>query len=403
MRRRPANDRTLLTPPSGRGVGHKVFLPTTHYPRPTRRAFTLIELLVAITIFTILATLTIAAFRESDFDRASAASQQLRSMLEGARSRAIRDGQLRGIRLIRDPNNPQSAASLVYIGAPRLYEATATAVTYVGTYPNGNWRLTIPNATGQNLRNRGLLVEDDINSDGALGEDLNGNGTLDPGEDTNANLTLDALGEDPDGNGRLDDQGGRVEVPAYSGAWYSISNATNTQINLEGHYHLSRWDATANNFVAEPAANVSFRLELAPPILPGSSPQPLANQMAVDLVASRVPGAWRNNNGTANNLSDDTFNLVNLDILFTPRGDVTGRAATAGVIHFLVADVGDIALDSRFGTASSLHPLIQQPEKDERLVSLFTRTGFVTSGQVNRFGLYGGGAYDLVLAGVEAK
>ena len=86
-------------------------------------------MLVAITIFSILVTLSLQAFKETDLDRAKAGSQQLRSMIEGARSRAIHDRLPRGIRLMlgsNDPNDPSSryVTSIVYIGAPEQFAGT---------------------------------------------------------------------------------------------------------------------------------------------------------------------------------------------------------------------------------------------------------------------------------------
>lgn len=330
-------------------------------------------MLVAITIFLILATIAISAFRDSDPDRAAAASQQLRSMLEGARSRAIHDGQPRGLRLLLDSNNPRTVTSLVYIGAPRLYEATANNITYSGTYPTGFWRVAVSGNVIQNLIQRRLLNREDVNN----------NGVLDAGEDLNM-------------NGVLDDDACRVEIPAFSGTWYSIAEVGPGYVDLIGHYVSSEWSPMTSTYVARPSGQVNFRIELAAPILAGSTPQPLANQMAIDLDGSKLPDRWR-----TSPMMTGTFTSP-LDILFTPRGDVTGLAATAGVMHFLLADVGDVSLG---GPRAQQTPIpVALLEKDERLVSLFTRTGFATTSRVNRnFLAPYTGYYDYALYGVEAK
>src|SRR5690606_11066850 len=82
---------------------------------PGRPAFTLVELLVAMTIFSILAVMTLSALRSNDSDRISAATGTLRNALEGARSRAIKSRQVRGLRLITDPNDSRIVTSLIYV------------------------------------------------------------------------------------------------------------------------------------------------------------------------------------------------------------------------------------------------------------------------------------------------
>ena len=69
--------------------------------RVGRDGFTLIELLVVIGILLLLATLAVAAYRGvTSADRVSGAARNFKTSLEGARSRAIADGQPRGIREI---------------------------------------------------------------------------------------------------------------------------------------------------------------------------------------------------------------------------------------------------------------------------------------------------------------
>ncbi len=306
-----------------------------------RRGFTLLEMLIAISIFVILSGLVISAFRESDQDRAAAAAQTVRSMLEGARSRAIHDGQPRGVRLLKDSNHPRMVTSLVYIGAPRQYELQVDNVTETS---NLQWQA---DGNFTHLRNRGLLTS-----------------------------------------------GLRVEVPAYSGFWYPIVETHDAYIRFRGHYHGAKRIAGADVALPYDATKgtspTSIRLELVPPILPGSTPQPLANQMAIDLDGSKLPDIW---GGAGSTPYSDT-----MDIMFTPRGDVTGEAVVTGVMHLVIADVADITLGVRHTDARS--PLLEVFENPDRMVNLFTRTGLVTTSQTNRYNT--DWPYAFALTGQEA-
>lgn len=341
-----------------------------HRPVVRRTGFTLIELLIAIVIFTILATIAISAFQQSDQDRAAAAAQTVRSMLEGARSKAIHDGQLRGVRLLLDPTNPRTVTSLAYIGAPRAYEGQITIDQIAAT---GVWEFTDASGSWANLRNRGLLQA-----------------------------------------------GARIEVPSRSGQFYVITSVLPgppVRVRVGGHYIQSEWDSSSPpakfypRYTLLPVQEETYRLQLAPPLLPGTSPVPLAAGVAIDLVASsNLPTSWYSDNGTDSSAalpvpywSDDVYSN-SMDILFTPRGDITGAAAAQGLMHLYIADLEDIAI-ADISNAARVAPWMVplQVEKAERLVSLFTRTGFVTATQVNRFGLYGGNPYAFALYGQEAK
>lgn len=335
--------------------------------RKSRRGFTLVELLISISIFVILATLALSAFRETDQDRAAAGAQQLRSMFEGARSRAIHDGQLRGIRLVLEsasPNDPRSktVTSLVYIGAPRLYEGTLAVGDISSDTANPpNWTLTDSTSSHVwlNLVKRGLLIEQD--------------------DDT---ATAGIVEWSPIA-------GVRIEVPADSGRWFRLKrrgsyiSGNTVTLGIAGHYEPSAYNGSNYDVTPPASGEISYRLELAPPILPGAAPKPLANGIAIDLVACKLPNAWRDDSMTTGDLTDDLFS-TSMDILFSPRGDVVGNAAAAGVLNFVIADVGDIANGNRYPSADKRYPLLQS-EKPDRLVTLFTRTGLVITSQLNHF------------------
>jgi prepilin-type N-terminal cleavage/methylation domain-containing protein len=375
-----------------------------------RRAFTLVELLVAIAIFVILATIAISAFRESDQDRAAAGAQQLRSMLEGARSRAIHDGLPRGLRLLLDPSHPRRVTSLVYIGAPRQYIRELTLPELLG--PDG-----VPGSPGDDDGNG---TADDDGEYGWEGSDdaIKATVATSAGPFTPV-WTITEYVRWPNlyDRGLLrptsEFRGARIKIPAEKGNWFPITRVTRTTsphavtITLAGQYgdypfvkrrdnhHNSSFEqeyyAAIGTGNPEPVTNpIRYILELAPPILPGSSPKPLANGMGIDLDGSKLPAAWQ----TGGNY------IPRMDILFSPRGEVIGEAGAAGILHFIIADVEDIANGTRYTAPDQRAPALRVEKKD-RLVTLFTRTGLVLTSPVNHFDATAS-PYEYALLGKDA-
>ena len=405
-----------------------VLLNTTSVNETGRRGFTLVEMLIAVAIFVILTTIAISAFTDSDQDRAAAGAQQLKAMLEGAQSRALRDNQLRGVRLQRDETNPQIVNSLVYVGAPRFYEGVISHVVFGhdnGTPSDNSDDPRVQNAVPPPMSSATWYRNPTTLATGRVPvgkwafyvQDRNPNHPNNaPDPDTVKDIWENLQERD------LLLSRTRIEVPAFSGHYYvidSVSEVNNTdgrcgtKVTIAGHYLDSRDiysspstpgvpQSVSRAFIPITPRNVPFRLELAPPVLPGSDPVPLAEGIAIDLVASKLPNAWRNTNGTANNLIDDSF-PAEMDILFTPRGDAVGQAGPGGALHFLIADLKDIEGGTRYATTDAQHPLVQNPETDDRIVSLFTRTGLVMISPLNRAGTFGSNnIYEFAIRGEDA-
>ncbi len=387
-------------------------------PPCVREGFTLVELLVAIAIFVILATIAISAFQESDQDRAAAGAQQLRSMLEGARSRAIHDRLPRGLRLLLDPNNPGMVTSLVYIGAPRQYRRTLTLPELLGAdgHPGTNGDDDSDGVT-TDMNLDGIPDTEDFEY-GWQGSDdaIQATAATSPGPFTPV-WTITEYVRWPNlyDRGLLrptsEFRGARIKIPADNGNWFPITQVTRTTspqavtITIAGQYgpRVQRrlnhnnpafepeYYAAIGTGNPEPATNgIEYILELAPPILPGSSPKPLANGIAIDLDGSKLPTAW----GTGGNY------LPRMDILFSPRGDVIGDAGAAGILHFILADVEDIANGTRYTAPDQRAPALRVEKKD-RLVTLFTRTGLVLTSPVNHFDATAS-PYEYALLGKDA-
>ncbi|MEZ6067500.1 MAG: type II secretion system protein [Planctomycetaceae bacterium] len=339
-----------------------------------RRGFTLIELLVAITIFAILSAIVISAFSESDQDRASAGAQQLRSMLEGARSRAIHDEQIRGVRLILETPadatdnttaaNPQTriVTSVVYIGSPAVYTGVidVTQITPDGSTPP-IWSVeedTMVTSEWQTLLDRGFLQ--------------------DAGVYRNA----------------------RIRFPDLHDIWYTITDVDDGSgsvvLELAGEVIIPMGTM----------GGVAYELELAPPILPGSGPQAMPNGIAIDLDGSDLPQGWRVGNietltdpmamATCSNAADDSF-ITQMDILFT-RGDIAGAARRESCTS--TSRTPPTSRTPAPEREAERHS-DRHAEKHERLVSLFTRRPRhdVRSQSVRPARQ---GAYDLAITGEDA-
>lgn len=352
-----------------------------HRPHTTRIArhapptgFTLIELLVAMTILVLLATLVITGFKQDDTDRLSSTSRTVQAYLEGARSRAIADRQPRGIRLIASQNDPRVVDRLVYIGASQ-YDTGTLDIAFDGAYwiiqnrTPGKWaRLATP---GPGIRQ--------------YGRDL-----IRPGA--------------------------RIEIPAGSNSWYTILDAGASSLpdfivapgapdgelmSIAGHYTPSTWNGTTfapgpnptmgtlNPVLTTPqpiAANIPYRLELRPTILPNSEPVTLDRGIVIDLDASQIPTAWRPASASSNY-------SPTMEIMFDSRGNVSGSLAGAGLLHLYVTSVADVELSRQPSghpanvlpmPNSALYPFTRPtPDTDPRIITLYTQTGQVNTSQAN--------------------
>jgi prepilin-type N-terminal cleavage/methylation domain-containing protein len=396
-------------------------------PARLRAGFTLVELLVVVAVLLILIVMTVTAI---DFaftsERVRAGARQIQSALEGARDRAIFAKEPRGLRLLVEQPNPSDSSdvrgrivtSMIYIGAP-------------SNWSEGQIRL-------ERLDNNsdGVADTEDSNGNGSLdpGEDANGNGVLDTQqvkivrgndqcgwyalkqrgflglfEDRNLNGTLDP-GEDVNGNGLLDLDAPRIKIPADdNGSWYTVL------VHNSGPYNL-----TATNQVLElitpyrdpgttPPSDVlafgiggpnTYILELPPRVLPEAQPILLPDGVCIDLDGSDVPSSWRPGDGAGRAVPYSSH----MDILFSPRGVVTGPIAAFGLMHLYIAERKDVeALTTTVGVSpGGMRPPInsdptslqriparivpgnnqfspEQPVGHRAIVSIFTQTGKVSS------------------------
>lgn len=323
-----------------------------------KSGFTLIEMLIVIAILIILMTLVISVFTSNQgTDRMRAAARQLQSSILGARDRAIHAKANRGVRLILDSADLSTVTSYIYISALDPHAPAADQIT-IGR---------------PNLDNTGNA------DDPPMG--------MQPAEDVVRTVRRTGAGTvwNDFKNLQLLVNGSRIRIPA-NGSWYTVDisrlTATSEILTLNSDFRGSggtAWpivvDQTFPNYILE--------LEAAP--TRGEQPISLPSACVIDLDNSRLPGRW----WTGAVYRDD------MDIMFSPRGTVTGPLAATGIIHFLLAETGDttfkIAGDAATAQSSSLHksratartipPESTQGEK--MIVTLFTRTGAVSTHQVD--------------------
>ncbi len=318
--------------------------------------FTLVEMLVVIVIMLVLMSVTVTVINISlDGERVRSGSRQMQSLLMGARDRAIHQQLPRGVRFEIDPSSPQSrplVRSMIYIGASQNWSQGSVSVH-------------------RNPNNNGLpdLIRGEFTEWFVLryGEDLPGpqgqtpNGTLDSGEDRNGNTLLDL--------GPLVD-GARIKLGS---RWYTITTTSLLSVNdqwlrispplVDPQPTDEPYPAIPTRPIAARFADGDYEMTLQPRVLANSQPLQLPAGVVLDLSYCRLPNALWLQQGYRYR-----------DILFSPRGSVIGSTAAAGVIHLLLND----QVDCIAGRA----PWVAGNEGDKRVVSLFTRTGNVSTSEL---------------------
>lgn len=286
-----------------------------------RAGFTLIELLVVVSIMLILLTMTIAAVNFSrDSERVVGSALQIQSFLSGARDRAIQAKEPRGVRFFLDTENYRAVTSMVYINPANYWSD--------GTIQLRRW-----DSEGDGTTDAGPV---DINGDGNANEDpreVRVVAGADPGwwELKRRGLLFNGL---------------RMEIPKDSNRWYTVNTRlidttiakTPVQNLILDVAYSDPGDTQVNRAQAyDSSGPVDYRLELPPSVLP-MDPVKLSEDTIIDLDGSKLPLAWRPGTTLATGGSGNLQYSQFMDVVFSPRGNVIGTAASAGVIHFYICD-----------------------------------------------------------------
>ncbi|MBI1311353.1 prepilin-type N-terminal cleavage/methylation domain-containing protein [bacterium] len=365
-----------------------------------RRGFTIIELLIVVGILLLLTTFTIVSIDFAfEAERVASGARQVQSLLTGARDRAIRYRKPIGVRFLvdQDPDNGRMVSSMVYVGASDYWSL-------------GNITLKRPDLNPQDGvadSDSVLIVDGDAETRwnklrlrGFLGiyEDTNANGALDPGEDVN-------------GNGVLDLETPRIKIPGdRNGTWYRVRTHLlgksakpdeKNRLVLVNEFRDPGTTPPSEIIAFEGTGHSTYLLELPPRVLPDAEPVTLPDGVVIDLDASEIPSSWRPGAGG--------FPIPcsnRMDLMFSPRGTVTGTPAGLGMLHFYIALRSDVqvkmdainassnpALKPVDGSATPIVPSdailtsisAQNPPPigDRALVSISTATGKVASFPIN--------------------
>ena len=205
-----------------------------------RRGFTLIELLVAMSIFLILTTMTIVMVNVSmDSERIGSAARQVQSFVLGAKDRASHAGEPRGVRLLRDPNNPNTVNSMLYIGGSAR---VSSGELLIGGPVLGDERYVQPQTTRwSSLRRQGLL-------------------------------------------------------PDYSPIWIGENREYNTVVYAGVIAGSDTWRLQRDHQAASdttPLTVDKYALQVPAVVLPNQEPRLLPRGIVIDLTSSQVPPAWQ--------------------------------------------------------------------------------------------------------------
>lgn len=386
--------------------------------RDHRRAFTLVELLVSISIFVILSIIALSAFQGSSKDRITAGARQVQAVFNGAKSRAAKAGEPRGVRLLLDPNDRKCVNALQYIGAGSYHNGTvrvqvAESTVFTSTSPAVNDVHPICRVVCEQLGDWAELLNQGLIREGASLQ------IRIPNTPSGRWYNMDSV-DTTNGVGYLR----QVPVGAEwkQGAAYSsaMSGAVPAfQFQPQGPLNTGASRTSAPDYYSN-TLPISYLLRLDPQPLANTTPIHLPPGVVIDLDGSRVPSSWRqkedadgdgildagediDGNGqldfSANYAPTHSTQPAPLDIMFGPNGTATGEFAALGAIFLTIAHVSDVELsrpmrvvDATTKTFTAFVPGDYQesygdvalfPNKERRAVAIYPLTGNVFISQVN--------------------
>jgi hypothetical protein len=307
-----------------------------------------VELLIVVAILLLLSTLALAVYNSNNSsDRMRSAARVAQSALLGAKDRALFARQPRGVRLVRDQSDPSLATGFVYLTRldNRQYGKSVVSST----------------ATVQILR-------PDSDNDGQGSDATSPDAVLLAGTGVDW-ASLDA-------NGFLPYPEARVRIPAGTGNWYVLqpvagqtappyytqTRGSTILLTLSSPYVSPQSSSPAVVALDSSSPLASWELERVNDVLPFHEPIALPSGVVIDLDYSSpsVQSLWPAGSPSKN-----------IDILFSPRGMVTGAVAGRGSLHFLLNRIED--------ASRNLNPIDPQNKGDKLVLTVNPQTGHVAT------------------------
>ena len=320
-------------------------------PQNRRSGFTLTELLIVIGILLILSTMSLAVYntgRSSDRMRSGARTAQ--SALLGAKDRAMHAKNFRGVRLFRDENALVAGPFFTPGGISNGIPCLISGFIYLQpvdmqTYPAGSIQLERPD------------VDQNGSADSSAVFIIRGFDASSP--NTPAKALYVNFAQLANTGTNIFPSPGQIRIPATTGQWYQFSYQTsgaapyNLSIGNEvlqltsaftqpplvpfiGNTPPNNLDVAAFPISSSTNNFSSCDIQMGNEALPFHSPISLPSSCVIDL---RYSSSNLQNAAGANFAAGSR--APNVDIMFSPRGNVAGVAGGTGALYFTLRDIVD--------------------------------------------------------------
>jgi prepilin-type N-terminal cleavage/methylation domain-containing protein len=328
-----------------------------------RAGFTLIELVVVILLILILATLALLISpRAADQSRIARGADQLSGWLLIAKQRSYRDQIPRGVRLIRNANNPNWVTELAYIERPVDIKGNTLHVP------------AIPPAANQPQNTNNHLVF--IPGPGLTpGPDLQSGDTVLQGDF----LQLNTYEFAPYNVHRIN----AVQYPFTATLGTPPTQVVGTLLTLQAADGTK--SPIAVNIDGQTGTQGLYQIVRAPRVMVGEPALPLPRDVIIDIDPTSYGSSTWQNVGLPGFNSNPPPPVGNgdlyYDILFSERGQViatNGLAGQGGKIILRVRN-GDRPPNQALSTPGN----IVYDWGDQFLVTIYTRTGLIATHPMN--------------------
>lgn len=323
----------------------------------SRSGFTLVELLVVIGILLILAGFALAIFSTGkSSDRMRSGARIAQSAFLGAKDRALHAKDLRGVRLTRDQTNANLINGFVYLQALASQSTGMPGISDLAVLRPG--APTTTDATQVQIT--GAIATTWHN------QDANRLWPVPPG------LML-------------------IRIPSGTGQWYALQkqnssapywgtytapsggNPASLTLTLQTPYIGGKAPVAPTYNAIDPAdASASCDIKLGNDVMPFHQPITLPSACVIDV-------NWCSSNVQSLAGGILPVPLVNpapnIDIMFSPRGMVSGPLGAQGPLHLCIRDIQD--------ATAGLSPSNSNVKGDCLILTVFPQTGLVQTFPAN--------------------